>query len=345
MTRTLLRTVGDERGASTRYRVLAHRAALEAAGFRTSLRFSEATTKGGRLLELVRDLWPSEPAELLLIHRKTYPVRLASRLRHAAACRVFDMDDALDLPPPGRSLDAGDMRRYRRRFEATVNACDLVICGNRNLEARAPHKRTAILPTPIDTMRFEPGRIRPDWGAALGWVGHSDNLPYLERLAPALRKLAERHPRMRLIVVADRPPTIEGVPLEFRRWTLEREVAAFDEMSVGLMPLDDSQWARGKCAFKALQYMALGLPAVVSPVGMNAEAIEHGRHGYHALDQDAWFETLDRLLSDVAHAQALGAAGRRRVERDYSVSVTSKRLVRLLRELLAVGGASVRVDD
>jgi glycosyltransferase involved in cell wall biosynthesis len=144
---------------------------------------------------------------------------------------------------------------------------------------------------------------------------------------------------MRLIVVADRPPSIEGVPLEFRRWTLEREVAAFDEMSVGLMPLDDSQWARGKCAFKALQYMALALPAVVSPVGMNAEVIEDGRHGYHALDQDAWFEALDRLLSDVAHARALGAAGRRRVERDYSVSVTSKRLVSLLRELVPVSDA------
>ena len=206
------------------------------------------------------------------------------------------------------------------------------------------HETRAILPTPIDTVRFEPSRIRPDWGSALGWVGHSDNLPYLERLAPALRKLVERHPRMRLIVVADRAPKLEGVPLEFRRWTLEREVAAFDEMSVGLMPLDDDEWARGKCAFKALQYMALGLPTVVSPVGMNAEVIEDGRHGYHARDQDGWFAALDRLLSDVEHARVLGEAGRRRVERDYSVSVTSERLVGLLRELLAAGGASTRSD-
>lgn len=338
MTRTLLRCVGDERGASTRYRVLAHRAALEASGFRTRLRFSTATTRGGRLLELAQDLWPARRPQLLLIHRKTYPVRWAARLARTADCRVFDMDDAIDLPPPGRALDERELRRYRRRFESTVNACDLVLCGNRHLEGRVPHRRTAILPTPIDTVRFHPSRVRPGWGSVLGWVGHSDNLPYLERLVPALSKLARRHPRMRLIVVADRAPRLEGVPLEFRRWTLESEVAAFDEMSIGLMPLDDSEWARGKCSFKALQYMALGLPSVVSPVGMNAEVVQHGVNGYHALDQGEWYEALDRLLGDAEQARTLGRAGRERVVRDYSLSETSARLVGLLREALAGAG-------
>lgn len=332
-------TVADERGASTRYRVLAHREALRAAGYQTEIRFPPSRALRGsfrgfwRALDRVRDVVAYRRADLLFVHRKTYPRPLSDWLHGAAPRRVFDMDDALDLPPPSRSLNDAETRRYRRRFERTVNAFDLVLCGNEDLAGRLPHDRYELLPTPIDTERFAPSRVTRD-PKALGWVGHSDNLGYLESLHEPLRELSRRHPGLRLIVVADRPPHLPGVEVEFRRWTLETEIAGFDGMGIGLMPLDDTPWARGKCAFKAIQYMALGLPTVASPVGMNSEVIRHGDSGFLANEEREWVEALDRLLSDPDLAGRVGAAGRRRVEERYSLRVVSRRLVEILNELV-----------
>jgi glycosyltransferase involved in cell wall biosynthesis len=168
----------------------------------------------------------------------------------------------------------------------------------------------------------------------LGWVGHSDNLPYLERLDGVLGEIARRRPDTRLVVVADRPPRLAGIEVEFRRWRLEDEVSCFGGIGVGLMPLDDGPWTRGKCAFKALQYMALGIPTVASPVGMNREVIRDGETGLLPADEQAWVAALERLLAEPAFAARIGAAGRRTVEQRYALDVVSRRLVEILRERL-----------
>ncbi len=328
--RAVLRVVGDERGASTRYRVLAHRPALAAADWCTEVRFTRGRGRIGRGLDLLRDLARLSPVELLFVHRKTYPASLARLLRRTARRLVFDMDDALDLPPPSRPADERTLRRYRQRFEQTVGEFDLVLCGNRELAGRLPHTRFEVLPTPVDTGRFSPARLDPPRGKTLGWVGHSDNLPYLEALSEPLRELARRHAGLRLVVVADRPPRLPGLDVEFRRWSLEAEVRCFDGIQVGLMPLEDTPWARGKCAFKAIQYLALGIPAVASPVGMNGEVVVDGETGWLADGPRAWVDALDRLLADPCRAREMGAAGRRLVERDYSLRAVSRRLIELL---------------
>ena len=336
--RLLLLTVNDELGASTRYRVLAHLQALQSAGFHCEVRFPSQWALRGRLRRLwravdrTRDVLEPRRADLLFVHRKIYPVPLTKRLTQAASRRVFDMDDALDLPPPSRALDPAERRRYRRRFEETVNAFDLVLCGNTELAGRLPHDRFEVLPTPIDTEIFAPSCIHRD-PEVLGWVGHSDNLGYLESLHEPLLELRRRHAALRLIVVADRPPSLPGIDVEFRRWSLDTELSCFDGMGIGLMPLDDSPWARGKCAFKAIQYMALGLPTVASRVGMNAEVIRHGDSGFLASGEREWVDELDRLLSDPDLAGRVGAAGRRRVEERYSLTVVSRRLVEILVQL------------
>ena len=334
--RLVLATVGDERGASGRYRVLAHRPALEAAGWRTELRLTRSASGGGlrqtarRARELAAELVSPTAADLLLQHRRTFPVRFAGRIRGLARRRVFDMDDAIDLAPPSRQLDERERRRWRARFEATVNQFDLVLCGNRELASRLPHGRYELLPTPIDTTRFAPARLGPPRAKTLGWVGHSDNLQFLESLDGAFRELVRRHPQLRLIVVADRPPRLSGVPVEFRPWKLAAEVSCFDGIGVGLMPLDDTPWARGKCAFKAIQFLSLALPVVVSPVGMNGEVVRDGQTGLLAGSEREWVDALDRLLSDRALGRELGAAGRRLVEERYALNVVSRRLIEIL---------------
>jgi glycosyltransferase involved in cell wall biosynthesis len=156
-------------------------------------------------------------------------------------------------------------------------------------------------------------------------------------LGGPLREIARRHEGFRLIVVADREPSIPGVEIEYRRWSLETEISCFDGIGVGVMPLDDTPWARGKCAFKAIQYMALGVPCVVSPVGANRELVTHGENGLLAGNADEWVDALDALLSSQELARRLGAEGRRTVLGSYSLEVVSRRLVKLLR---AVGSPS-----
>jgi len=335
--RLLMLTVDDERGASTRYRVLAHRPHLEARGFRTTVRYPLGRPErmfrpAWRAADLAQDLL--DPfIGLLFVHRKMYPPPVARRLRRAGRVVVFDIDDAVDLPPPGRQIEPATRDRYRRNFEATMNAADLVLCGNRELASRLPHERYELLPTPIDTGRFAPSDRRSSGAGRVGWVGHSDNLPYLEALGEPLREVARRHPGLRLVVVADRPPKLPGLEVEFRRWSLDTEVSCFDGLGVGLMPLEDTPWARGKCAFKAVQYMALGIPAVISPVGMNTEVVQDGRTGFLADAPEDWVRALDLLLSDPARAAQIGKAGREAVVRDYSLRVVSDRLATILESL------------
>jgi glycosyltransferase involved in cell wall biosynthesis len=335
MTRLLAVTVGDAHVASVRYRVLAHVPALEAAGFSVELRYPlSARGKLGRLADLARDTLRPGGERVLLVHRKTYPPPFSALLARNGRAFVFDMDDALDLPPPSHPSDAGDHARYRRNFLSTIRDADLVLCGNAELASKVPHGRTAIVPTPIDTDRFAPGVVAQAVGPTLGWVGHSDNLPYLAALAGPLRELTRKHEGLKLVVVADRPIEIPGVAVEFRKWRIADEVACFAGFSAGLMPLDDTPWARAKCAFKAIQYMALGIPVVASPVGMNRDLIRDGVNGFLAADGPAWVSALDALLGDAALARRIGAEGRATVERDYALSREGPRVAALVRDVL-----------
>lgn len=329
--------VGDATVASARFRVLAHCPALGGAGFDPEVVWplgqGRRPRRVWRAADLARDAlgWPR--ASLVLVHRKMYPPLLVPALFRRRPF-VLDMDDALDLPPPGAPATPRALARYRRNFLATARAARLVLCGSRELQNRVPPECTsAVLPTPVDCRLFSPERVqRPD-GPVLGWVGHSDNFTYLEALREAFLALCRRFPGLSLLVVADRPPELPGVPVTFRPWSLSQEVTCFSGMSIGLMPLADTPWARSKCAFKLLQYMALGIPAVASPVGMNREVVRSGVDGLLASSPEEWIAALGALLSDAPRAVALGAAGRERVLREYDLPLISTRLVAHLRKV------------
>jgi len=335
----VFRAVGDERVASTRYRVLAHRDALEKAGFATEIQLQKRPRRWAerhisRLAELVSDTWGPLSADILFIHRRTYPPVFARRLRRHGASVVFDFDDALYLPPPSAPQDRRTRTRYRRNFLSTVAEADVVICGNSELAQQVPENRTEILPTPVDCERFHPDAVKATEAPVVGWVGHADNIPFLESLEEPLREVARRHPDFRLVVVADRPPKIDGVPIEFRVWNLENEISCFDGIKVGLMPLDDTPWTRAKCAFKALQYMALGIPTIASPVGMNRDVIEEGVNGFLATSPSDWAERLRGLLDNPDLCSRFAEKGRRTVVEQYSLERISSRLISLLGGLL-----------
>jgi glycosyltransferase involved in cell wall biosynthesis len=197
----------------------------------------------------------------------------------------------------------------RPRVRALAESVDGLIVGNRRLLEYLPPKPNWFVPTCIDPAEWPvepPARKGPP---VLGWVGTVGNMAYLSPLAPVLAEACRKH-GARLRVVCSHPPDLPGVPVDFVKWSAEREVEDLLPMDVGLAPLDEGAMKRCKCAFKSIQYMAAGLPVIASPVGANADVVEDGITGFHAADAAAWARALDGLLSDPALRARMGAAGR-----------------------------------
>lgn len=248
---------------------------------------------------------------------------------------VFDFDDALYL------ADTSAANAWARAFKAvgkTAAICRVasqVTVGNPVLAdfARTHSSRVTVIPTSIDTDLYQrpvrPCNRRP----VVGWTGSATTLRYLERLVPALVRLRQACDfELRVIGGELR---VAGLDVTCLPWRAATEVADLAPLDVGLMPLLDDPWSRGKCGLKALQYMALGIPPVVSPVGVNSAIVSHGRNGFLASSEEEWIAHLTALLRDPALRERLGEAARRTVEHGYSARVQAPRLAQVLRQAAA----------
>jgi len=242
--------------------------------------------------------------------------------------RLLDVDDAIWL-------------HRRGGFASKLAArCDAVICGNAYLaEYFGQHcERIFLLPTAVDARRFFPLRDARAPSQIIGWSGTGSNLIELERIEPALRAVMGRFAKARLRVVCDRRPQLASLPVDrvdYVPWNPDVEVSALQDLQVGLMPLRETAWTRGKCAFKMLTYMACGVPVVASPVGMNGEVLAMADIGFAARTQDEWVDALDTLLADHDAAQRMGKAGRAVIDSSFSVDVLSARLAGIIRAVAA----------
>lgn len=279
----------------------------------------------GHGLSRLPAVWTSARSDLTWVER-TFVPGLEGLARVLRGPIVLDIDDAIWLE--------GLVGRAAPRLASLARAG---IAGNAFLaDWLSGHCRDVhVVPTAIDCARFVP-RDGPvaDRPIVFGWTGTSGNFPYLARIAPAIRDALDAVPGASLFIVADRPPSLPGIPAErlrVERWTPEREADALREMDVGLMPLDDNDWTRGKCSFKMLQYMATGLPTVVSPVGMNVDVLAHGDSGIAATTGAAWTEALVALARDGDLRHHLGATGRAVALAHYDVRVVAARLAAIFR--------------
>lgn len=250
---------------------------------------------------------------------------------------VLDFDDAIfhnyDL-----HRNAWVRRIYGQRIDHLMRGARLVVAGNRYLADRAiaaGARSVEVIPTVVDAARYEPKvsyleaqRLR------IVWIGSPSTAPYLLDLAGPLANLASRKP-FTLRVIGGGAMDMPGVDVEVLPWSDATEAAAIAECDIGIMPLRDTPWEQGKCAYKLIQYMASGLPTVASPIGANREVVVEGETGYFAVTPSSWPDQLERLLADAALRERLGKAGRRRVETEYCLQQAAPRLIRLL---AAAGG-------
>jgi glycosyltransferase involved in cell wall biosynthesis len=303
---------------STRYRVLQYIPWIE----RNGARVTTAVAPSGWFARwrLFRE---AEAYDVVVLQKRLMVPWFVGRLRKHARRLVYDFDDAVLF---GSSSKGGIASASRsRRFRATVGAADLVIAGNDYLgELAAPHaRRTVVIPTAVDPAKYDAAavaRTRDDAVVKLGWIGGKSTVAYLDLVRGALETIGAAHDCARLKVVSDAFPKLRSLPVEAKSWAEADEAADVADFDIGLAPLTDDLWARGKCGLKTLQYMAASKPVVCSPVGVQREMVRPGLSGLWATSRQEWVEALAQLIRAPEERARMGAAGRKILNERYSLA-------------------------
>ena len=247
---------------------------------------------------------------------------------------IYDFDDSIWLRNTSEENRVVSSFKFHSKVKAICRWSYKVSCGNSYLATFAKQFNASVIinPSTIDTRNLhDPAlyKVSPKESGVLGtksgdtitvgWTGTHSTLKYVDFLVPVLQKLESIYPHFRLVVIANKKPTLAVQSLTFFPWSKDHEMEDLLQLDIGIMPLSDDIWSRGKCGFKALQYMALGIPAVATPVGVNTEIIEHGVNGFLCTTEEEWFTCLKSLIDHPALRQQIGRRGREKVIDRYSV--------------------------
>lgn len=349
--KVLALTYYDRLGASSRLRFFQYLPYLNSYGvevevsFFLSSRYVELRQGGSGYW---REAWKSLPMRLLkLLKKKDYdllwiekecvpllPAFLETRLLGDLPPFVLDYDDAVFHRYDQHS---NPLLRYwlGDKYSCLMRRSALVITGNHYLETYARlhgARNIAQLPTVIDLSRYTTFRQVQSLcdSVRVGWIGQTSTAKFLVPLANVFREF--EHEGVATFKAIGIDPKTHGLTIEGVVWSEETEVESIKNLDIGIMPLTNTPFERGKCGYKLIQYMGCGLPVVASPVGVNTEIIEHGVNGFLVETETEWFDALRALINDAALRERMGSAGRLKVERHYNILVTAPKLAELLKQ-------------
>lgn len=238
---------------------------------------------------------------------------------------IYDFDDAIwltDRKNESLLLKAG---KWRSKVASICSWSYRVSAGNEYLcnFARQYNSQVIYNPTTIDTVLLHnPENYTVEKNPEkiiIGWTGSHSTLKYLKEIEPVLAGLEKKYPQLELLIIADKPATLSLTNIRFLPWSFETEIKGLLEADMGIMPLPDDEWAQGKCGFKALQYMALEIPAVVSPVGVNTKIVNQNETGLLCSTSLEWTVALEKLIADKTLRRTMGEKGRKKVIEQFSV--------------------------
>ncbi len=345
--RILMLSSGD-RTPSSRFRMLPYVRHFQAAGHRCvvaaswpqkydffswlGFRPSQQLKRAVRYAQWWQSRWRGD--DVVVIDREIFDdptTGFEERFRQTSPRLVIDLDDAVFL-------------RYPEKFERLAAMADLIVCGNRHLQewAAVRNANTIVIPSCVEMSRY----AAKDWSGIeqrpvrLGWVGTPANLAYLGTIAGALRRLAATRSFELLVISSDAKPLelidLTGVTLRFVVWSSQSDIEQLREIDIGLMPLAaDEEWAKYKCGMKLIQYMAGGIPAVASPVGVNAVIVTDGVDGFLARSESEWESVLRSLMDNDSLRRSVGAAGRQTVSQRFSIETHFPRYEAALSQLVS----------
>lgn len=248
---------------------------------------------------------------------------------------IFDFDDAIYLRSEGSVNGYLNLLKFSGKTREICARSTHVMAGNEHLAAfaRKFNDSVTIIPTTIDTNKYRIERHEKKGRLTIGWSGSFSTVLHLNTLRSALQRLATMR-EFTLRVVGTPAYDLEGVNVEAIQWQSATEIEDLGEIDIGVMPLPDEAWSRGKCGLKALQYMALGIPTVCSPVGVNASIIADGKNGSIAATEDEWIDRLTRLLDSAELREKLGTAGQATVEERFSARSQVSRVLEVFESTL-----------
>ena len=251
---------------------------------------------------------------------------------------IFDFDDAIWMQVVSDGNKKLSFLKNANKTRELIGASALVLAGNAYLAdyALQYNKNVVIVPTTLDTDTHQPVKKNKQQEAVcIGWSGSFSTIPHFELAIPALKKIREKFgDRVYFKVYGDGRYQNKELGITGIAWSAEKELEELSEIEIGIMPLPDDEWSKGKCGFKGLLYMSMSIPAVMSPVGVNKEIVQHGINGFLPANDEEWVNVLSALIEDAAKRKLIGEAGRKTVEERYSVEAWKGKYQKLFDELL-----------
>jgi glycosyltransferase involved in cell wall biosynthesis len=293
--------------------------------------FTVAKAYVKRLLVLLR----SNEYDFVWVHLELFPyLPLEWLIRLTRKSVIYDFDDAI-FHQYDQHTNPWVRRFLGNKLHPLLKRSNLAFCGNAYLQAYAAQHcaHTVVIPTTVDMDVYTERSASSSNPPVLGWIGSPSTWPYVAAIHDVLRDDVNAQ-KLKVLVVGANHAADRELPFEYRAWAENREIADIHEMDIGVMPIPDAPWARGKCGYKLIQYMACGLPVIASPVGVNTTIVQHGVNGYLAANEAQWREAISALLSDAELRKKMGQAGRQRVIAEYSIQRYGPEMAKLIHDLV-----------
>ncbi len=281
----------------------------------------------------LRQLKYSRNFDAVFLQKKRFRFLDVIWAKHYCRKIIYDIDDAVMY-----SDKAGEHESWsrKRRFAQTAKSADIIIAGNSYLAGQAKqfNDNLHILPTGLSIAEYNRKAQQPqnDDKIRLVWIGNKNTLKYLAEIIPALEEIGSQFDNVVLRIICNCFFDLRNMPVEKCQWSLETQAADLVTSDIGLAPLPDNRFTRGKCGFKILQYQAASLPVVASPVGVNAEYVQHETNGFIAADKSDWVRNISRLICERELRKRMGRLGCEHVC-DFDIKVLGVRLVDMIKNV------------
>lgn len=289
-----------------------------------------------------QNLRKAKQYDLIFIYREALMIGSSwfeRQFRKKGVKIIVDYDDAIWLPDVSSGNTNLSWLKNPSKIVTIIKNSDMVFAGNTYLAnfAKNYSDRVRIVPTTIDTQPYRKhiGVTDDKNTVCIGWTGSQTTLKHFEKAIPFLEKIYQKFgPKVSFKLIADVPFETDKILIEFCKWSRDKEVDDLSGIDIGIMPLPDDDWTKGKCGFKGLQYMAIGIPTIMSPVGVNTEIIQDGVNGFLADSEDEWVERLSLLIESPELRKKIGENGRNTVVDKYSFDAWKDQYIKLFNELL-----------
>ena len=329
--RIIFLTTGDERVGSTRYRALQWIPLLEKRGWSVDWIFARHI-RARKFVAIVKKV---RKADVVFIQKKLFTKLFLRFIRMLNKRIIYDFDDALytntSFSEKVSALGPG-WRKTKRRLKYALKSASTVIAGSAHLAkyASAFNTNVNLVPTTILNSDYREILRREQEKIAIGWIGIADNHFYLKKMSKTLKTISDKYAEVTIKVISDKKLEIEGIKIDNVKWHIENYRDHISSFQIGIMPLTDDEWSRGKCAFKLIQYMGAGLPVVASNVGANPSVVTDGVDGFLVSSHDEWVDRLGRLIESRSLRLQMGKAARKKIRDEFSVESWAERFESIL---------------